>query len=48
MRCKYCPIPKYYDYGENVELCSLFGYIEDEHFKEYADEEKDSWKNRIM
>ena len=38
MKCDKCPIPKQYEYGENVEICSLFGWDnDDEHFKMYAD-----------
>ncbi len=38
MKCDDCPIPKQYDYGENAEICSLFGWDnDDEHFKMYAD-----------
>ena len=40
MRCKDCPIPPYFDYSENEELCRLFGYDnDDKHFKEFADGE---------
>ena len=28
MRCKHCPY-KEYDYSEDVELCSIFGYGDD-------------------
>ena len=30
MKCDDCPIPKQYDYGENVEICSLFGWDNDD------------------
>ena len=37
MRCKDCPVTPYYDYSEDVSICGLFGYDNDnEHFRDFA------------
>ena len=41
MRCKDCPVPPYYDYSENVSICGLFGYDNDnEHLRGFANGEE--------